>query len=152
MNPKLKALVICQHNSGRSQMAQAYLQRFHGGTIEFDSAGYEPANAVNPLVVTVMREDGIDLSGKKPQGAFDLVKQGRFYGLIITVCDVSEALCPVFPGYTRRLNHPFPDPAAVTGSYEERIDSVRRIRDAIRTWSGHFLDSESEGKRLIDSL
>jgi arsenate reductase len=45
-------------------MAQAYLTRFHGDTIEVDSAGYEPADAINPLVVTVMQEDGIDLSGK----------------------------------------------------------------------------------------
>ena len=54
---KQKILFICQHNSGRSQMAEAYLKRFAGDQLEVESAGLQPAERVNPLVVEVMKED-----------------------------------------------------------------------------------------------
>jgi arsenate reductase len=79
-----------------------------------------------------MQEEGIDLSSKRPQSVFELFKQGRLYDHVITVCGESEPECPVFPGITRRWHIPFPDPAAVEGSAEERLAQVRGIRDAIR--------------------
>lgn len=128
----VRVLFICQHNSGRSQIAEAYLKKYGGERFEVESAGFEPAGAVNPLVVAVMQEEGIDLSGKKPQSVFELFKQGKLYDHVITVCGEGEAKCPVFPGITRRWHLPFPDPAAVAGSEDERLAQVRRIRDAIR--------------------
>lgn len=82
---KIKVLFICQHNSGRSQIAEAYLRRFYGDYFEIESAGLEPAEAVNPLVVQVMAEEGFDLSKKKPQSVFELYKQGRLYDHVITI-------------------------------------------------------------------
>ncbi len=134
MQDKTRILFICQHNSGRSQIAEAYLNRFYGDRFEVESAGLEPAEAVNPLVVRVMKEEGFDLSEKKPQSVFDLFKQGRLYEHVITVCHESESKCPVFPGITKRWHWPFPDPAAVEGTETEKLEEVRRIRDMIKDW------------------
>lgn len=57
---KVTILVICQHNSGRSQIAEAYLNKSYGDHMLADSAGLEPAAAVNPLVVKVLAEEGIE--------------------------------------------------------------------------------------------
>lgn len=128
----MRILFVCVHNSARSQMAEAYLRRFCGDAAVVESAGLEPTS-VNPLVVAVMAEDGIDLAGKGTQKVFDLYRQGRLYDAVITVCEESlESLCPVFPGVTHRLHLPFPDPAGLTGSASEKLAQVRVIRDRIR--------------------
>jgi len=130
---KLRVLFICTQNSARSQMAEEFLRQFAGDSFEVESAGLAPAAEVNPLVVEAMREVGIDLSAKKPQSAFDLFKAGRIYDYVITVCDSgAEGSCPIFPGVTQRWHWPFPDPAQVTGTHEEQLEQVRRIRDQIR--------------------
>jgi arsenate reductase (thioredoxin) len=134
MSPKHKILFICQHNSGRSQIAEAYLKKLTGEGFGIESAGLAPAGGINPLVVEVMKEDGIDLSGKKPQSVFDLFKAGKIYDHVITVCHDSESQCPIFPGITKRWHLPFPDPAKVDGSREEQLAKVRDIRDAIKKW------------------
>ncbi len=129
-----RVLFICQHNSGRSQIAEAYLQRFAGENMTVESAGLEPAEQVNPLVVEVMREEGFDLTDKKPRRVFELFQQGRLYSDVVTVCDGGHERCPIFPGITCRWHHPFPDPAAATGDREELLTQVRAIRDEIRHW------------------
>jgi arsenate reductase len=134
MSDKVTILVICQHNSGRSQIAEAYLNKFYGDQVIVESAGLEPAAAVNPLVVKVMAEEGIDLSWKKPQSVFELFKQGKIYAHVITVCQDSENKCPIFPGITQRWHWPFPDPAAVAGTEMEKLEEVRKIRDMIKDW------------------
>jgi arsenate reductase len=134
MENRIKVLFICQHNSGRSQMAEAYLRQFYGDRFEVESAGLEPSERINPLVAQVMTEEGIDLSHKKPQSLFSLFKKGRLFDYVITVCHDGESKCPIFPGITRRVHVPFPDPAAVTGSEIEKLEQVRRIRDDIKAW------------------
>lgn len=148
MAPKPKILIICQHNSGRSQIAEAYLRKFAGDRLEVESAGLEPAPAVNPLVTEVMQEEGIDLSEKKPRSVFELFRQGNLYTDVITVCDDSESRCPIFPGVTRRWHYPFPDPAAVEGTHREKLQRVRQIRDMIKE---KFLNP-SEGEFSFQEL
>jgi arsenate reductase (thioredoxin) len=134
MRKKMKILFICQHNSGRSQIAEAYLGKFFGKDFAVESAGMEPAANVNPLVVQAMAEEGFDLSEKKPQSVFELFKVGKLYDHVITVCHDSENKCPLFPGVTKRWHWPFPDPAAATGTEAEKLEEVRRIRDSIKDW------------------
>ncbi len=134
MPNKIKILFICQHNSGRSQIAEGFIKKFFGDYFEAESAGLEPSPEINPLVVHVMKEAGVDLSGKKPQSAFELFKQGKIYEHVITVCEDTESKCPVFPGITKRWSRPFPDPAACRGTREERLEQVRKIRDMIQEW------------------
>jgi len=143
-----KVLFICEHNSARSQMAEAYLQKFGDGEFEAESAGFDP-KTVNPLVIDVMREEGVDLSGKKTQSAFDLYKAGKSYGYVITVCDAAlDAKCPVFPGIVHRLHLPFPDPAKLAGSEEENLIRVREIRDRIKAMVLGFIRCVKDGNVL----
>ena len=67
-----------------------------------------------------MKEEGIDLSEKKPKSVFELYKTGLLFTHVITVCHDSESRCPVFPGITKRWRFPFPDPAGVTGIHAEK--------------------------------
>jgi len=128
----MRVLFICVHNSARSQMAEAYLEKFCGEAAEVTSAGLDPTS-VNPLVVTVMAEEGIDLSGKGTRKVFDLYRDGLLFDYVVTVCEESlEGQCPVFPGVTHRLHLPFPDPAKAEGTEEEKLAAVRAIRDSIR--------------------
>jgi arsenate reductase len=149
MKAKKKVLFICQHNSGRSQIAEAYLRKFYGDHFEIESAGLDPAEAVNPMVVQVMKEEGFDLSNKKPQSVFDLFKQGKLYDHVITVCDDSEGKCPIFPGITKRWHWPFPDPAAVKGNEKEKLEQVRHIRDMIHDWLLNTSENTINFKALV---
>jgi len=114
-------------------MAEAWLNHLCGDLFEAESAGLEPGN-LHPLAIEVMKEAGIDIFHKKTRSVFDLVKEGTLFSYVITVCDEASAeRCPVFPGITKRFNWSFPDPAAVTGTTEERLEKVRKIRDDIRS-------------------
>lgn len=144
MEDREKILFICVHNSARSQMAEAFTRKFAGDRFEVESAGLEPGE-INPLVIKVMEEEGFDLSKKETQSVFDLYKAGKTYKYIITVCDRSvEDQCPVFPGIAERHNWPFPDPAAVEGSEEKKLEQVRYIRDMIKVKVMEFLDVVKE--------
>ena len=129
---KQKVLFICVHNSARSQMAEAFLNDICGDHFEAHSAGLEPGT-LNPLAVETMREIGIDISRKGTQSVFDVFRSGELFAYVITVCDETSAeRCPIFPGVTTRLHWSFPDPAALTGTREERLAGTREIRDQIR--------------------
>ncbi len=113
-------LFVCVHNAGRSQMAAALLERLAPGAIDVRSAGSEPADQLNPVVVEAMREVGIDIAARQPE--------------LLSPSDVREAdvvvtmgcgdACPIFPG-KRYEDWPLDDPAG------QGIDAVRAIRDAI---------------------
>jgi len=127
-----KVLFICVHNSGRSQMAETFLNHLAEDRFIAESAGLEPT-VINPLVVEVMKEIGFDLSLKKSASVFEFFRQGRLYDFVITVCDdSSEKKCPVFPGIAKRFHWPFDDPESITGNHEQKMASMRRIRDNIR--------------------
>ena len=128
---KPKVLFICIHNSARSQMAEAWLNHLCGDFFEAQSAGLEPGK-LNPLVVQVMLEVGIDISNKATRSTFDVFQSGQLFTYVVTVCDETSAeRCPIFPGPAQRLHWSFPDPSTVTGSEEEKLCQVRDIRDEI---------------------
>ncbi|MFP4086516.1 MAG: arsenate reductase ArsC [Desulfobacteraceae bacterium] len=149
MPNKPSVLFICRHNSGRSQMAEAYLKKMAGDALEVESAGLEPAESVNPLVVEVMKEEGFDLSSQKPRSVFELFKTGKLYSHVVTVCNDSESKCPVFPGITQRWHWPFPDPARVTGRDAEKLEKVREIRDQIKEWLENPPEASFSFKELL---
>ncbi len=129
---KVRVLFICVHNSARSQMAEAFLKQFAGDSLEVESAGFQPGE-LNPLAVEAMAEIGIDISGNSTKSVFEFFKQGKLYDYVITVCDdMNEKRCPVFPGVTHRWHWPFPDPSALSGTHEEQLEQVRKIRDQIK--------------------
>ncbi len=129
---KRKALFICVHNSARSQMAEAFLKQMAGDKFDVESAGLEPGK-LNPIVVEAMKEVEIDISQNKTKSVFDLYKQGKQYDYVITVCDESQSgACPVFPGKGERLHWGFDDPSGFQGTWEEKLERTREVRDKIR--------------------
>ena len=126
-----RVLFICVHNGGRSQMCEAFLKYYAGDRFDAQSAGLEPGE-LNSLVVEVMAEIGIDISQNKTKDVFETWKRGEAFQYVIAVCDAeSTEKCPIFPGVTKRLHWPFHDPSKVTGTYEQKLQKVREIRDEI---------------------
>ena len=129
---KIKVLFVCVHNSARSQMAEAFLKSLGGDRFEVYSAGIEPG-VLNPLVVEVMKEIGIDISNNKTKSVFDFYKDGELFSYVITVCDAASAeMCPIFPGLTKKLHWSFADPSSFVGTHEEKLEQTRIVRDAIK--------------------
>jgi arsenate reductase (thioredoxin) len=132
---RARVLVVCTHNSARSQMAEGLLRALAPDRFEVASAGTE-ATRVHPLTIRAMDELGIDLRDHTSKTLDRFVAEPWDY--VITVCDDANERCPVFPGRTTRLHWGFDDPSAATGTEEERLAAFRRVRDAIagrlRTW------------------
>jgi arsenate reductase (thioredoxin) len=138
---KKRVLFVCIHNSARSQMAEAFLKEAGGGDFEVHSAGIEPGK-LNPIVVEVMREIGIDISGNQTKSVADMLKSGKQFDCVVTVCDETSAeRCPVFPGKTARLHWGFPDPSSFQGTHEEKLARTREVRDAIKAKVASWKDS-----------
>ena len=115
------ALFVCLHNAGRSQMSQALFERAAAGRHASDSAGTTPADRVHPEVVAVMREIGIELTDRKPQG---LSREAAERADIVVTMGCGDE-CPFIPG-KRYLDWDLPDPKGLS------VDEVRSIRDDIR--------------------
>lgn len=135
----IKVLYVCVHNSARSQMAEAFTNYMgregkyrKDARVEAESAGFEPGR-LNPVVIEVMKEIGIDISNNKTNCVFEFYKEGRLYDYVITVCDEGKAEhCPIFPGVTTRKHWSFKDPSTLTGTKEEIKTEIRKIRDQIK--------------------
>ena len=108
----MRLLVLCTHNSARSQMAEGWLRHYAAelelGVAVF-SAGTEKT-FVKSEAVKVMREVGIDLSGHTSKVIQDLPDPWNF-DVVMTVCDSANEVCPVYPAKTTRLHVSFPDPS-----------------------------------------
>jgi arsenate reductase (thioredoxin) len=114
-------LFVCVHNAGRSQMAAGFLQHLAGGRVDVRSAGSEPADRLNPVVVAAMLEEGIDIRSEQP--ALLSTDAVRAADVVITM-GCGDA-CPVFPG-KRYEDWELTDPAGLD------LDAVRPIRDDVR--------------------
>jgi len=140
MTHRPTVLLVCVHNTGRSQMAAGWLRHLAGNQVEILSAGSEPAEHINPLAVQAMREVGIDIAGESPK--------------ILTTDSVSRAdivitmgcggTCPYFPG-KRYEDWTLTDPAG------QPIETVREVRDQIKsrieTLLAELLPAAQEGSR-----
>ena len=135
-------------------MAEAWLNHICSEQFSAQSAGLEPGT-LNPIVVEAMREVGIDISKKETQAVFDVFKSGKLFSHVITVCDETSAeKCPIFAGVTKRLHWSFPDPSVLTGTDEEKLEEVRKIRDEIRAKDRRMVHRSlpGQGKRLSQAL
>jgi arsenate reductase (thioredoxin) len=126
-------LFICTHNAGRSQMAQAFFERYAPEDFRAESAGQQPAPAIWPNVVEAMREVGIDISKRKPK-KLDLETQLHADWAITLACGGE---CPYVPSMVEDWE--IPDPAG------KSLEEVREIRDLldrhIRDFVEHRLDA-----------
>lgn len=136
-----KVLFVCVHNSARSQMAEAFLEKYGEGKFEAYSGGIDEGT-LNPYVVEVLKEDeGIDISYKRTKSVMEFVKNGKLFHYVITVCDEKTAQkCPIFPGVRARIMMSFDDPSTFKGSEKAILDKVRTVKDKIKVDVLHFID------------
>jgi protein-tyrosine-phosphatase len=117
-----RVLFICNHNSGRSQMAAAFFNEMAKGKATAASAGTQPAPQINPTVVTAMREVGIDISQKKPQLLTKEMLEDTDW--VITMGCIDSATCPV--SFVPTKDWDLTDPEG------RPLVAVRRLRDRIK--------------------
>lgn len=136
-----KILFVCIHNSARSQMAEAFLNRIGAGKFSAESAGIE-GGKMNPVVIKAMAETGYDLSANQTKTVDEMLAAGKTFDFVVTVCDEASAeRCPVVPGAGKKLHWGFPDPSAFSGTEEEKLQRTREVRDAIRIKIEEFVKS-----------
>ena len=134
-----KILFVCIHNSARSQMAEAFVNKSSNGKYFAESAGIESGN-LNLIVVDVMKEEGIDISTNKTKTVEEMLAQKKQFDFVITVCDDASAeRCPVFSGNGKKLHWSFPDPSLFSGNENDKIEFTRKVRDSIKQKVLEFL-------------
>lgn len=114
-------LFVCVHNAGRSQMAAGYLRHLAADRIEVRSAGSAPGERINPVAVTAMAEEGIDIAGEQPK----ILTAGAVEASDVVITMGCGDTCPFYPG-KRYEDWVLDDPAG------QGLDAVRPIRDDIR--------------------
>jgi arsenate reductase len=115
-----EVLFVCVHNAGRSQMAAALLDHHAQGRVTVRSAGSAPAETINPAVLEVMAEIGLDLSREFPK---PLTTEAVYAADVVITMGCGDA-CPVFPG-KRYVDWELADPAG------KSVEQVRPIRDEV---------------------
>ena len=117
---KVKIVFVCVENARRSQMAQGFAEVLGKGKLRVYSAGSRPASQIDPTVIEVMKEKGIDLFGRKPKGlnALPLIEMDY---LVTMGC---EETCPAIPA-KRMIEWEIPDPKG------KSLNEIRRIRDML---------------------
>ena len=128
---KKNVLFLCIHNAVRSQMAEAFLNHLYGDRYSAFNAGSDPT-VLDPLVVKVMKEVGMDVSANPSKSLS--VFQGMHFDWVITVCDQVQESCPYFPQGDIRIHKRFSDPSKFQGNAEDVMQEYRRVRDEIKTW------------------
>ena len=128
---KKKILIICTHNSARSQIAEGLINALYSENIEAFSAGTEVAE-VRPQAIQVLKEIGIDISHHYSKNMREFY--GTEFDLVATVCDNAKKVCPVFPGAKKMIHKSFPDPSRVLGTEDEKLLVFRKTRDLIHEW------------------
>jgi len=136
-----RVLILCTHNSARSQMAEGWV-RHHAASagvhLDVRSAGTERTR-VKPDAITVMAEVGIDL-GTHTSKRLDEVPDPWSFDVVITVCDAANETCPAYPARTTRLHVSFPDPSG------HDLARWREVRDAIGAMSERLIELLGRGE------
>ncbi len=129
---KPSILFVCRHNTGRSQMAEAYLRHFLGETVEVASAGTIVADVPDPGVVAVMAEDGIDISEARPK-LLDAHRVDAADTIITMGCDVEGV---------PRIDDDWglPDPKG------QPLERVREIRELAKTKARALAEALAQGR------
>ncbi len=131
-------IILCTGNSCRSQMAEAYAKQYLPSDWEVSSAGLEK-HGLNPYMLRVMEEDGIDMSSHSSKTITELPTQK--WGTLITVCSHAETHCPYLPS-AKHVHKPFPDPPALAKGLddEDAMDIYRGVRDKIKRYFQKFAE------------
>jgi thioredoxin type arsenate reductase len=135
-------LFLCVANSARSQIAEGVARAMVPSGIKVWSAGSRPTS-VRPEAIAVLKEIGIDISNHRSKAVAEI--PAAEVDTVITLCGEQE--CPLFLGKATRLHWGLPDPAAVQGSEQDRLNAFRNTRDELRRRLEAFLAAKNERNR-----
>jgi arsenate reductase (thioredoxin) len=161
MQPELKnVLFLCTHNSARSVMAEALLNRHGIGKFKAYSAGSHPSGKINPFVHALLTKMNFDLTGFRSKDWNEFAQAGAPHlHFVFTVCDQAAGeVCPIWPGQPMTAHWGFPDPSSATGSDAEKAaftaDVYRMIERRIQVFANLPLASLSqlEIQRKLDEM
>ena len=129
-----RILFLCTGNSCRSQMAEGFARQLKGKELEVHSAGIE-THGLNPIVVKVMAEVGVDISQQYSKHVNEVLDVDFDY--VVTVCDHASENCPLFSARSRVVHHSFDDPSQLAlqaTNQEESLGYYRQVCDQIRAF------------------
>lgn len=134
MSPAFNVLFLCTHNSARSIIAEAVLERIGKGRFKAYSAGNEPAAAPMPEVLDRLKVLGHDITGLRSKSWNEFMgPDAPRMDFVITLCDtVDGQICPDFGDRPVTAAWPFPDPAKFHGSDVERVTLLNELYGMIR--------------------
>ncbi len=128
---KKKLLFLCTGNSCRSQMAEGYGKLFLGDMVDVYSAGTEK-HGLNPYMLKVMEEDGVNMSGHYSKTLNELGDID--FDFVITLCGDAHENCPAYLKKAFVFHKGFKDPAKAEGNIEEILSEFRKVRDLIKNF------------------
>ncbi|WOF16906.1 arsenate reductase ArsC [Methanoplanus sp. FWC-SCC4] len=131
MTEKKDILFICNHNAGRSQMAEAFLNNRYGNKYQAFSAGVNPSEEINKITISVLKESGIDISDKKTKNISEF--NGKVFDTVVLMCDC-ERESVEFPKTENFIRKVFSDPYVFSGNKDEITKGFRNVRDDISGW------------------
>ena len=131
-----EVLFLCTGNSARSQMAETFCERLSAGAVEAVSAGSHP-KPLHPNAVRVMRDRGIDISGRRSKHLSEFA--GRRFDYVISLCDRVREVCPEFSGGPELIHWSIPDPAREPGSDVETLPAFERTAAELETRIGFLI-------------
>lgn len=141
----MRLLVLCTHNSARSQMAEGWLRhwaREMGVDLEVHSAGTEKT-FVKEEAKRVMAEVGISLEGHVSKTLYEVPDPWDFH-LVLTVCDAAKEACPAYPAKTEKRHVSFPDPSG------KPLGEWYRVRDALGRMARYLVENLKVGRIPTD--
>lgn len=142
-------LFLCTGNSARSVMAEAYMNHAGGGRWRAFSAGSKPTGRVNPFAIETLSAYGVDAGAPRSKSWDEFAgEDAPLMDFVVTVCDSAAGeTCPLWPARDgappKKLHWSFPDPAAATGSDDEKRDAFARVFADIRVSIDAFLKTQT---------
>ena len=158
MSRSLNVLILCTGNSARSILAEAILNRYGEGKIVAHSAGSRPQGAPHQLALKLLHSLGYDTRFARSKSWSEFATENSpTMDFVLTVCDsAASEECPFWPGAPATGHWGLPDPAAVTGSLEDRRQAFRSAYDILKRRIDAFIvtisDPVAEREALKDRL
>ncbi|MCB4791064.1 MAG: arsenate reductase ArsC [Elusimicrobia bacterium] len=144
---KIRVLFVSAHNSSRSQIAEAFLNRLAGDEFEAFSAGITPRE-LSPFAVQVMRRIGFDISNNKTKNVLDFSNSNAHFDYVVLTCDKQTLqICPVFLNTKETIHWDIIDPEANKRDNLQILESTKKVRDIIKSKVISFLKETTQKKK-----
>jgi protein-tyrosine-phosphatase len=155
-----RVLILCTGNSARSILAESLVNHWGAGQIVGYSAGSQPKEQPHPLAIELLNERGMPTTNLRSKSWDEFARSDSPpIDLVITVCDnAANESCPIFPGAAVKAHWGIPDPAAKTGSMEERRAAFMKAYRTLEQRIAMLIDlplaslSKEELKRRVQEL